>query len=177
MCLLFISEGIAGGGADASLLLPWGAHTPGISHPGWGICRPRGCGMTHILALWYFVIKWSVVSEVTENPHPTARFKTHLRSLQCDTGSRINTALPFHSFKVTLGELLWAPTQIILDELPPSHFFLYITAPHHIPRRREGKQIQRGSPHRVVKWQGNIGGVTHIVSLMSWQCVPLFCTA
>lgn len=61
--------------------------------------------------------------------------------------------LPFHSFKVTLGEVLWAPTQIILDELPPSHF-LYITAPHHIPRRREGKEHSEGRTRSATPLNG-----------------------
>ena len=62
-------------------------------------------------------------------------------------------APPFHSFKVTLGEVLWAPTQIILDELPPSHF-LYITAPHHIPRRREGKKYGEGPTQSATSLNG-----------------------
>lgn len=85
--------------------------------------------------------------------------------------------LPFHSFKVTLGGVLWAPTQITLDELLPSHF-IYITAPHHIPRRRSRREIRRG-PHtecHAAKWQRDSGGVTRVVSSMSWQRVPLSCT-
>lgn len=112
----------------------------------------------------------------------------HWQSLSCSlteciyepcnaTEDRVKTATPFHSFKVTLGEALWAPTQITLDELPPSHFS-YITAPP--PYRKAARRQEiRGRPHterRVAKWHWDSRGVTHIVSSMSWQSVPLSCT-
>lgn len=97
--------------------------------------------MTHTVLLQHHMVVISSVSQKSAIPAPTVW--THLWSLQCDRGSRINTAPPFHSFKVPLGEVLWAPTQIIFDELPACHF-LYITAPHDIPRRREGKKYGEG---------------------------------
>lgn len=43
-----------------------------------------------------------------------------------------------HSFKVTLGELLRAPTQITSHDLGGGCFFLYITPPHRIPHKKRG---------------------------------------
>lgn len=181
MCLLFILQG----GSDAPLLLLTGWHSEGVVTQVEVFVMEADAGW-HTSYTFFPFLGWSDVFVISAERNfagkvlvPWLGSKHIYDPCNATQGAESTWPLPFHSFKVTLGEVLWAPTQIILDELPPSHF-LYITAPHHIPLKEGGRrEIYSVGPHTerfAAKWQRNSGGVTRIVSSMSWQRVPLSCT-